>query len=226
VGRRGVLVTAIVICVTRVAFADPDYRPQDRWFFGLYGGAANTSKEDPAMPDIGAAGPSFGYESSFWPDDFFGFGMNVELADLPRGAGVPDAVMVDMGTPLLLAVPLRYIQVYGGGWVGLRNTFYDHESESVDFALHPIAGVNLYVGRNLRLFAQWQGLDYLRPAEVGGDGQGSMIVSGLRWSPDAFHKLRVASKFQTVWLTTLFTVTTWAVTSAIVGIGPTDQGAM
>ena len=87
--------------------------------------------------------------------------------------------------------------------------------------VHPIAGLNFYINRNLRLFAQWQyvPLSY----EATGDSASvaftnastHLVGAGLRWSPDFFHSARAAMKFDLIWWSTLLTVAAWGVGSWI-----------
>lgn len=179
------LIAALALGATPAA-AEPDYRPSDRFFFGLAGGI---SEADPmTTADYTPAGT---YETSYWPTDYVGLSTIVALAR--------DDVY-DAGAQLVLGVPLRYVQPYAGVMAGWRTT-----PDAVEPRVHAIAGLNVYASRNVRAFVE------LRDPEltlVGADHAPS-VVAGLRWSPDWFHRARTVSKVDTVWWSTLLAAGLW-----------------
>lgn len=174
----------LLLCTTRAA-AEPDYRPSDRFFFGVSGGVAD-------MP-TGAAVPAGGYETSYWPNDYVGLSTVVSLT-----AG--DAYTYDVGGQLAIALPLRWIQPYGGAMAGWRTT-----PDDVSARVHVFGGLNAYASRNVRLFVE------LRDPAITlvGASHQPVVVAGLRWSPDWFHRARPVTKIDMVWWSTLLAVGLW-----------------
>ncbi len=200
------------------ARAEPDNRLGDRFFFALQAGGVSASSATAAEPikaegDAGSISLGLGYETSYWPNDYFGVGLNLQIMRIPGNANVASGTNVDLGLPIMLAVPLRYVQPYAGVWLGLANTYVDHIGRGVRAALHPLAGVNGYINRNLRLFLQWEQVSFHAYSET--DAQ--LVVAGARWSPDFYHEMRGTMKFQTIWWSVLGTLVGWGVASLAVG---------
>jgi hypothetical protein len=100
-----------------------DNRLGDRFFFGSRAGGTDAAAQQLML----------GYETTFWPNDYFAIGVAVDIS----------SSRADLSIPIVAAVPLRYVQIYAGIAPGSR-------------AIDPIAGANLYASRNLRLFLQWE----------------------------------------------------------------------
>lgn len=208
------------------AWAKMDGRLQDRFFFALYGGTSISSAGQIGLTDADTAimaqkqssiGPLVGLEVSFWPCDYAAIAISGQVFTVPPPAAEYTALTSDLGIELLAALPLRYVQPYAGIWGGLRTSWVARQSSSVILNVRPVAGLNFYVNRNLRLFAQWQyaPIDY----EATGDSvhvtyanaSTHLVGAGLRWSPDFFHAGRGAMKFDLVWWSALLTVAAWGV---------------
>ncbi len=204
---------ACVLCWSRGAPAQPDNRPGDRFFFGPRIGIAGSSPDLVAPPGFDLGGLSVGYETSYWPNDYLGFGFDFQLVQIPANQDRPAGTNIDLGLPLLVGVPLRYIQPYAGVWLGLAHTYLDGVGLGVRAAWCPVAGVNGYLNRNLRLYLQWQSVSF----DYGVSAHAPLVTAGVRWSPDFFHRTRPVWKFQTVWWSLLGTFTMWGVSSLVAG---------
>jgi hypothetical protein len=195
-----------------------DLRPGDRFFFGFYGGAALASAERQSVGTVVTAlGPAVGWETAYLSNDFIGFGHDVEVMNV----NLPDprtTWTAQLGVFATLSIPLRWIQPYVGGWAGLVTFSGDDVSSGAWAKLEPLAGLNVYLGRNVRAFVQWRPIEprldeetsrqYLR---IGYDE----IVTGIRWSPDAFHEARGMDRFNAVWWSALASFLTWGLVSVI-----------
>ena len=214
----------------RSASARADYRAQDRFFFALYTGMAVGRAESITLAAGSSTstaqrqsglGPLFGFETSYWPCDFAGVGLDVEVFTVPSPAAEYTALTTDLGLLFVIAAPLRYVQPYAGIWGGLRVSWLGGQSSGVLPMVHPLAGLNFYVNRNIRLFLQWQyvPLDYEisgSTAQVSYAGASTHLIgTGVRWSPDFFHAARPALKFDLVWWSALFAVAAWGAASWI-----------
>jgi hypothetical protein len=178
-----VLLTAACALGAPRAAADPDQRPQDRFFFGLSAGASVEGERRPAAA----------YETSYWPGDWIGMGTVVSM----NGTDT-----YDLGGELMLAVPLRWVQPYGGGVAGWRTT-----PDQVTEQVYLFAGVNGYASRNLRVFVELRDVE---SAHVMGGTHDGLILAGLRSSPDWFHRSRGVNKFDTIWWSALLSVAIWS----------------
>jgi hypothetical protein len=175
----------MLLLVTRPASAQPDYRPSDRIFFGVGGGSAGLLGPSPE-----GAHAELVLEVSWWPNDFFGLMTDAHLS------GFAD----DWGVTPVGALPLRYVQLYGGAFLGFRN---EHEAATgrpprgVDRHAHLVMGMNGYVSRNLRVFVQWEDPPVARLGAV----HRQAVIGGFRWSPDAWHQARPTNKIDfVVWM--------------------------
>ncbi len=176
---------AAVICAA-TAEAEPDYRPSDRFFFGVSGGVVGGD----ALGGDAAVG---GYETSFWPNDYLGLSTVVSLS-------LGDRYTYDVGGQLVVAVPLRWIQPYGGAMAGWRTT-----PDEVAARVHLVTGVNGYASRNVRAFVELRD-----PAvTVIGSDHATQVLVGMRWSPDWFHRARPVFKVDSVWWSTLLVAGLW-----------------
>lgn len=216
----GLVIIGAVLAHATFAHAEPDNRPSDRFFFGLALGTVSGPSARLARPDS-IEGPAFAYETWYWPNDYFGVGLDLHVNRL----NVSDTTItsVDVGVPVWVGVPLRWVQPYAGVWLGLDRTYYDTpttDNSTTGFrrAMHPLAGVNGYLGRNLRLFAQWQSLSLRDPScpsgwpegsDCGDDAYAQELLVGLRGSPDWFHDKRGRTKFQIVYWSVLTTAILW-----------------
>lgn len=234
-GAPYVAVAAGVLCgAFTPSVARSEGRLQDRFFFGVAGGVALTRADALSVvntaggqatppPSSGApiplqAGPLVSFETSFWPLDYIGLGTSIALMGGPSPTTNPsqgEAWTGDLGMFFVLAIPLRYVQPYAGMRGSLRMTTLSGQVSPVLPGVQPVAGVNVYVTRNLRAFVQWQyaGLDWdaaggAAQVHVGG-ASAQLLSSGLRWSPDFFHAARPAMKFDLVWWSMLFSVAAW-----------------
>ncbi len=124
----------VLVAAASAARADGDGRPQDRFYYGLYGGVAyptagrftlfadeNGNRLPLTAVDnaAGRVGWVAGVDLSYWACDYFGFGFEMELADftLPTPSSPSqdvDAMAFRLGPSAKLAVPLRYLQPYVG----------------------------------------------------------------------------------------------------------------
>lgn len=193
---RGILTLALLCAIARPAHAGSDYRWHDRFFFGIGAGGVDTSTIDPA----GGRELTFAYDVSYWHNDFFAMRAGIELSPYAD----------DWGLDVFGAVPLRYVQLYAGPHLGLRNT--RNVSNGVEGQLHLVIGVQGYLGRNGRLFLQWEDppVDELRL----GDQHADVVMAGLRWSPDVFHSARPTFKIDAVWLSMTLSLAVWGIASA------------
>ncbi|MBP9086952.1 MAG: hypothetical protein KBG15_12595 [Kofleriaceae bacterium] len=175
------------------AAAEPDYRPSDRFFFGLAGGAGRVADGDSVagIPMASTSVPAAAYETSFWPSDYLGLSTLVAMV----GTDV-----YDVGGQVVVAVPLRWVQPYAGAMAGWRTT-----ASAVASRVHLVVGMNGYVNRNVRVYVE------LRDPEVTliGATHRPHVIAGVRWSPDWFHSARRITKFDTVWWSTLLAVGLW-----------------
>jgi hypothetical protein len=199
VGAHRVGLCVVVVLCARVAGAEPDNRPGDRFFFGIYGGTT----------DGGSGG---GYEVSAWPNDYMGITSGLSIATAGPTSGTPNSTTFEWGAAVVGAVPLRYVQPYAGGYVGFaRSALGGWEGEGTGFHtdLHPVVGVNGYVSRNLRLYVQWRPVTIHRDMEGVDDPSTDFYTVGLRWSPDAFHRARSIKKVDLVWGSVTFSCLVW-----------------
>lgn len=124
----------LVLAAALPARADGDGRPQDRFYYGLYGGVAYpTAGRFTLFADdhgthipltsvdnaSGRVGWVAGVDVSYWACDYFGFGFEMELADftIPTPSSPSqdvDALAFRLGPSAKVAVPLRYLQPYVG----------------------------------------------------------------------------------------------------------------
>ena len=86
------------------AHANPDNRPGDRFFFGLGLGGANGPTARFDWPNLGG-GPALAYETSYWPSDYFGVGLDLHVNWMSEET--TSITNVDLGLPILVGVPLR-----------------------------------------------------------------------------------------------------------------------
>jgi len=185
----------VVLASSANAGAEGDYRPTDRFFWGVQGGAVLGEPMTGAGTETALYG-GFGFDISYWGTDYFALRMawqHTSYAD-------------DWGLDVLAAVPLRYVQLYGGPHIGFRTSYGDTEPD-----LHALVGAQAYLGRNVRLFAQLDdvAIDVMRA----GPFHRSAIVGGVRWSPDYWKSMRPVNKVDTVWWTMALTFVCWGVAS-------------
>ena len=186
-----------------------DNRPQDRFYFGIHAGVGSRTTESVSSP-AADPGVAWGYEVSYWPIDYFALGYGLNAGVFPGGD------TGEAGAYALLAIPLRYLQPYVGGWAGVAYSgSLDTEADSFDVTAHLVAGTNLYVNRNVRLFLQWQNLRVDADAET----RTQLLTLGVRFSPDDFHELRGADKFTVVWGCAAATVPVFLLTVLFLSIG-------
>jgi hypothetical protein len=187
VGAKGVLCAAsLLACATRIAHAGGDNRPGDRFFFGLAGGVTG---------DASAAGA---LDTSYWPSDYVGMTFGMSFAGTIASGVTPASSDTDLGSSVVLAVPLCYVQPYGGLWAGFARTILDGKGTGLNLDYEPVLGMNGYLSRNLRAYVQW------RPIAIHGggavmDASANVLVVGVRWSPDLFHSARTVNKVDAVW---------------------------
>jgi hypothetical protein len=199
-----VLCCAALASAAMPARGDGDDRPGDRFYFGLYGG----------YTDGGGTG---GYEVSWWPLDYLGVlgGTSVTLAGpqtMGQGSGavsVPDSSNFDWGLAVVGAVPLRYVQPYAGLWGGFQRSALAGNGTDFHFAYEPVAGVNAYVARNLRLYVEWRQMPIQRGIDGAPDPRVDVFALGVRWSPDAFRQARGVNKVDLVWGTFMGSCLLW-----------------
>jgi hypothetical protein len=189
----------VALLCTRLAAAESDNRPGDRFFFGIYGGTTD-------------GGSSGGYEVSAWPNDYIGIMAGTSFATAAPQEMVPQSTTLEWGGAFVGAVPLRYVQLYAGGYAGFARTALDGwEGEGTGFHsdLHPTVGMNGYVTRNLRVYVQWRPVTIHRGMEDVSDPTTDMYTLGIRWSPDAFHRARTVNKIDLVWGSVSFSCLLW-----------------
>jgi hypothetical protein len=165
-----------------------DNRPEDRFFAGMSTGIASQSRALATAPAIDDPATAVSLETTYWPNDYLTMGVSYDVETFAGGAST------GFGTFGALAVPLRYVQLYAGGWIGAR--YQVGGERDIDRVYHPLAGINVYARRNLRLFAQWQSIRL----DADTDGRAQVVTAGLRWSPQWFHQLRRVDKLNAVWL--------------------------
>lgn len=210
------------------ALAKPDFRLPDRFFFGVHGGVVLSQVGQLSVAPATDAGPTsllrdqknlltpmVAIETSFWPCDYAGLGFDLQLATLPSPVEKYTPLQLDLGLYAVLAVPLRYVQPYAGVRGGLRTVAVGGQGSEVLPALYPLAGLNIYAHRRLRLFVQWQyaPLDFtvlgsklhIRYA----DTSAQVLSAGLRYSPRFFHRGRGALKFDLIWWSAAVSVAAW-----------------
>ncbi len=204
-----VLVVSAGLAWSAAAHAGPDNRPGDRFFFGLGLGTASGPTGRFDTPQVG--GLALAYGTTYWPNDYFGFGLDLHVSWMSEQD--TSITNVDLGVPMVVGVPLRWVQPYAGVWLGFDRTYFDNGTDNTTSgfrrAAHPIAGVNGYFSRNLRGFVQWQSLT-LRDCPSGistcsDTAFGQELLIGVRTSPDWFHRLRWRTKFQTLYWSVLGT---------------------
>ena len=199
VGAHGCAVCVAVLLCAHVAAAEPDNRPGDRFFFGFHAGST----------DGGGAG---GYEVSGWPNDYMGVLAGISIATAGPTATTIESTNLEWGAAFVGAIPLRYVQVYGGGYAGFGRTAlggWKGEGTGFHTDFHPVLGVNGYVSRNLRLYIQWRPVTIHRDMENVEDPTTDLFTLGLRWSPDAFHRARTVNKLDLVWGSVTFSCVVW-----------------
>jgi hypothetical protein len=206
VAWRGGTPGAVVLlwALAAPAHADPDFRPTDRFFYsvGIGGGAAQGV-------DVGA--PAFAYQTSWMPNDYLAVGLAVDIFGVPATAQTPSALNIDLGWPVVGAVPLRYVQPYAGLWLGLHTTRVNQFSpDGVTAGVHPLAGFNVYVSRKVRLFVQWESVPVDLPAGMS-DTRANLLTVGGRCSPDRLHRASSVGKFDAVWTPAAGTIALWGV---------------
>ena len=222
------VVLAILLGAVPSAQARPDFRLQDRFFFGLHGGvllshvgqisvspAAATQAPSLLVGQSNLLTPVVAVETSFWPCDYAALGFDLQLATLPSPDSKYTPLQLDLGLYAVLAAPLRYVQPYAGVRGGLRTVSIGGQGSEVLPTIYPLAGLNIYAHRRLRVFMQWQyaPLDYtvmgsklhIRYA----DSHAQILSAGLRYSPRFFHAGRGALKFDLIWWSALFSVAAW-----------------
>ena len=172
------------------AAAEPDYRLSDRFFFGIAGGAGRAGGVD-GMTQVTSTVPVGVYETSFWPSDYVGLSTVVAIVG---------PAVYDVGGQVVVAVPLRWVQPYGGVMTGWRTT-----ADDVASRVHLVAGINGYVNRNVRVFVELRDPD----VTLVGATHLSQVITGVRWSPDWFHSARRITKLDTVWWSTLLAAGRW-----------------
>ncbi|HVV82491.1 MAG TPA: hypothetical protein VHE35_05400 [Kofleriaceae bacterium] len=185
-GCVGCVVAVTCAVGARASSAEPDYRPSDRFFFGIAGGVGGLDAADGS-----SYAPAGAYETTFYPTDYLGLSTIV---------AIHDAHTCDAGGQLVLAVPLRWIQPYGGAMAGWRTT-----ADDVALRVHLVGGANVYASRNLRLFVELRDPD----VTLVGDSHEPAVLAGLRWSPDWFHRARRVTKVDTLWWSTLLAAGIW-----------------
>lgn len=206
----GALVCASLLA--RVAVADSDNRPQDRFSFAI--SASVSARANDA--GIGSPGDTqlsgVGLETSYWANDYLAFAYDVEILALPASDdAMAESTNTGFGASIFAAVPLRYIQPYAGVWGGLRYNFVAGDSRGANLTWAPRAGVNFYVNRNLRLFSQWESISL----EEETMSRGNVLSFGARWSPDVFHRQRVATKFSAVYGFAVMSFGIWALATIV-----------
>lgn len=224
----GLLVAWAAIWGAAPALAKPDFRLSDRFFFGLHGGgllsqvgqisvnpAAETQPPSRLADQSNRVTPFAAIETSFWPCDYAALGFDLQLSTLPSPDEKYTPLQLDLGLFAALAIPLRYVQPYAGVRGGLRTVGLGGQGSEVMPTISPLAGLNIYAGRRLRLFLQWQyaSLDY---AVMGSklhiryaDTRAQIVSAGLRYSPRFFQAGRSALKFDLIWWSVLFSVAAW-----------------
>jgi hypothetical protein len=175
------------------AAARGDYRPGDRFFWGMAAGQVDIADGGNHPSTVVAP------EISYWPNDYFGGVMRVGIS----------SHVADWGTLAVGAVPLRYVQPYAGVFLGFISL---KEEDGVDAHGHVVLGINAYLGRNLRLFVQWE--DPKVAALRIGHAHVDTLIGGIRWSPDFYHSARVANKIDGVWWSMLATFAAWGIAVA------------
>jgi hypothetical protein len=213
-------VRALVVLVWLVptfAFADADNRPQDRFSFALSVSNATRGEAEGVGSPVDALS-GIGWETSYWPNDYFGIAYDFEYLRIPTDdpgmAAIRQSTNTGLGGSAVVAIPLRYVQPYAGVWAGLRYNFVNGDSRGVNPTLAPRAGLNIYVNRNLRFFAQWESVPLESDAM---SDRGNVVSVGARWSPDVFHRQRALTKFSAVWGFAAMSVGLWAISSAVAG---------
>ena len=223
----------VVVCLLFAAapshaLAKPDFRLQDRFFFGLHGGvllnqvgqisvtaASDAQNTNVLRSQSNLISPLVAIETSFWPCDYAALGFDLQLAILPTPVEKYTPLQLDLGLYAVLAVPLRYVQPYTGVRGGLRTVSLGGQGSEVMPAIYPLAGLQIYAQRRLRVFVQWQyaPLDFsvlgsklhIRYA----DTSAQVLSAGLRYSPRFFHTARGALKFDLIWWSALLGVAVW-----------------
>jgi hypothetical protein len=195
---RGILALALICALAGPASAGSDYRWHDRFFFGAGGGVV-TLGVDQGVPE-GTREGTYTFGISYWHDDYRGLRMSTSWSPFADAWGLD----------LLGAVPLRYVQLYAGPHLGLMNP--EGHTTGVDLDVHLVLGAQVYLGRNGRLFVQWDDppVDALR---VVGDLHADALTAGLRWSPDFFHQARPLNKLDMVYTTMVVTFAVWGLAS-------------
>lgn len=219
---------AVIVGAPSRTLAKPDFRLQDRFFFGLHGGVLLnqvgqirvTSASDAQITNTlrsqsNVISPLVAIETSFWPCDYAALGFDLQLATLPNPVENYTPLQLDLGLYAVLAVPLRYVQPYAGVRGGLRTVSLGGQGSEVMPAIYPLAGLQIYAQRRLRVFVQWQyaPLDFsvlgsklhIRYA----DTSAQVLSAGLRYSPRFFHTARGALKFDLIWWSALLGVAAW-----------------
>lgn len=219
------LACARIVGAPSVALAKSDFRLQDRFFFGLHGGVllnqvgqiSVTSASDAQLTNTlrsqsNVISPLVAIETSFWPCDYAALGFDLQLAILPNPVENYTPLQLDLGLYAVLAVPLRYVQPYAGVRGGLRTVSLGGQGSEVMPAIYPLAGLQIYAHRRLRVFVQWQyaPLDF---SVLGSklhirysDTSAQVLSAGLRYSPRFFHTARGALKFDLIWWSALLGV--------------------
>ncbi len=235
--RWGARVALGLLLIPSQSAARADYRPQDRFFFALSAGAAlgrsqalslSTASATAAAQRQSQVGALAGFETSYWPWDYTGLGLSVAVLGTPSPSTQHAAWTSQLGLFAVVAVPLRVVQPYAGVWGGMRHTTLAGQGSAIEPSVQPLAGVNIYLTRNLRAFVQWQyaPLDFeARAADTQITYRGvsaQLLSSGLRWSPHFFHAARPAMKVDLIWWSTLAAA---AVFATAAWLGTQSEGA-
>jgi hypothetical protein len=187
VGAKGVFCAVVLLaCATRTTHAGGDNRPGDRFFFGLAGGVTG---------DASAAGA---LDTSYWPSDYVGMTFGASFAGTNASGATPSSADTDLGSSVVLAVPLRYVQPYGGLWAGFARAVLNGKGTGLNLDYEPVLGMNAYLSRNLRAYVQWRPI-VIHAGDPTMDASANVLVVGVRWSPDLFHSARTVNKVDAVW---------------------------
>lgn len=217
---KSIIAVLPTLVLAGIANADePPVRVEDQIFLHLHGGTALadahiTYTNAPAVDSSGTGGWNAGLGIRFDPNDYIGLDSSIDLLGWNAGTVMGTSYTgggIWIGPSLRLSIPLRYIKPYAGiGGVG----FIDQASASnpmtgesdsrmrLGFTASYIAGVDVYLRRDFRVFAEYRSMnraDEIDPDfDMASDVRTQALSFGLLYSPKSLRQSTPNRKFGVV----------------------------